>query len=171
MVIRPLCANELSFWQTSSRFSVTMEPHCALKTKTHLLKNRSRYHHNANDRFGLNLLKTGVKIQFSPLPPNLASSLWHSAVACWASPKGTGPTHAGGCAKVLPSLTQPPERRKDVSARDASAVGAFALQLVQNDLAHTHALRCHLHVFVFLDVLQRLFEREHHGRDDAGLVV
>ena len=52
-VIRPLCANELSFWQMSSRFSVTMEPHCALKTRTHLLRNRSRYHHNANDRFGM----------------------------------------------------------------------------------------------------------------------
>ena len=51
-VIRQLCANELSFWHLSSRFSVTMEPHCALKTRTHLLKNRSCYHHNANDRFG-----------------------------------------------------------------------------------------------------------------------
>ena len=31
----------LSLWHLSSRFSVTMEPHCALKTRIHLLKNRS----------------------------------------------------------------------------------------------------------------------------------
>ena len=37
-----------------------MEPHCALKTRTHLLKNRSCFHHNANDRFGLNSKKGTV---------------------------------------------------------------------------------------------------------------
>ena len=48
----------------SSRFSVTMEPHCALKTRTHLLKNRSCYHHNANDRFGLNSFPTAFRHLF-----------------------------------------------------------------------------------------------------------
>jgi hypothetical protein len=28
-------------------------PHCALKAAKHLFKNKSYYHHNANDRFGL----------------------------------------------------------------------------------------------------------------------
>ncbi|MCR4921428.1 MAG: hypothetical protein K5945_06955 [Bacteroidaceae bacterium] len=40
-----------------SRFSVTMEPHCALETTKHLFKNKSYYHHNANERFGLNLFE------------------------------------------------------------------------------------------------------------------
>ena len=31
-----------------------MEPHCALKAAGHLFKNKGCYHHNANDRFGLN---------------------------------------------------------------------------------------------------------------------
>ena len=52
--IRLLRANELSFCHISLCFSVTMEPHCALKTKRNLLKNNSCYHHNANDRIGLN---------------------------------------------------------------------------------------------------------------------
>jgi hypothetical protein len=30
-----------------------MEPHCALKAAGHLFQNRSCFHHNANDRFGL----------------------------------------------------------------------------------------------------------------------
>ena len=51
-VIRLLCANKLSFCHLPFRFSVAMEPHCALKTERHLNKNKSCYHHNANDRFG-----------------------------------------------------------------------------------------------------------------------
>ena len=35
---------------------VSEEPHCALKTKKHLLKNTSCYHQNANDRFGINAI-------------------------------------------------------------------------------------------------------------------
>ena len=31
-----------------------MEPYCALKTAGYLFKNKSCYHHNANDRFGFN---------------------------------------------------------------------------------------------------------------------
>ena len=53
-VIRLLCANKLSFCHLPFRFSVAMEPHCALKTQRHLNKNKSCYHHNANDRFGFN---------------------------------------------------------------------------------------------------------------------
>ena len=51
-VIRPLCANKLSFCHLFHCFSVTMEPHCALKSAKHLTKNNSCSHHNANDRFG-----------------------------------------------------------------------------------------------------------------------
>ena len=40
LVIRLLRANMFSFCHLFHRFSVTMEPHCALK-------------HNANDRFGI----------------------------------------------------------------------------------------------------------------------
>ena len=35
---------------------VSEEPHCALKTKKHLLKNTSCYHQNANDRLGINAI-------------------------------------------------------------------------------------------------------------------
>ena len=42
-----------SFCHMFRRFSVTMEPHCALKPAKHLFKNKGYYHHNANDRFGL----------------------------------------------------------------------------------------------------------------------
>ena len=42
-----------SFCHLFRHFSVTMEPHCALKVAKHLLKNKRYYHHNANDRFGL----------------------------------------------------------------------------------------------------------------------
>ena len=38
-VIRLLCANKLSFCHLYRRFSVTMEPHCALKPAIHLFKN------------------------------------------------------------------------------------------------------------------------------------
>ena len=41
-----------SFCHLFRRFSVTMEPHCALKAAKHLFKNKGYYHHNANDRFG-----------------------------------------------------------------------------------------------------------------------
>ena len=34
-------------------FSVTMEPHCALKVAKHLFKNKRYYRYNANDRFGI----------------------------------------------------------------------------------------------------------------------
>ena len=53
-VIRLLCANKLSFCHLPSRFSITKEPHCALKAAAHLCQNKSCFHHNANDRFGLN---------------------------------------------------------------------------------------------------------------------
>ena len=53
-VIRLLRANTLSFCHLSRRFSITMEPHCALKAAGHLFNNKGYYHHNANDRFGLN---------------------------------------------------------------------------------------------------------------------
>ena len=42
-----------SFCHLCRHFSVTMEPHCALKVAKHLFKNKGYYHHNANDRFGL----------------------------------------------------------------------------------------------------------------------
>ncbi len=42
-----------SFCHLFRHFSVTMEPHCALKATKHLFKNKGYYHHNANDRFGL----------------------------------------------------------------------------------------------------------------------
>ena len=51
--IRLLRANTLSFCHLPRRFSITMEPHCALKAAGHLFKNKGCYHHNANDRFGL----------------------------------------------------------------------------------------------------------------------
>ena len=44
-----------SFCHLFPRFSVTMEPHCALKAAKHLFKNKNYYHHNANDRFGFNV--------------------------------------------------------------------------------------------------------------------
>ena len=44
--------NGISFCHLSRHFSVTMEPHCALKVTRHLLKNKRHYHHNAIDRFG-----------------------------------------------------------------------------------------------------------------------
>ncbi|MCR4837137.1 MAG: hypothetical protein K5899_12290, partial [Bacteroidaceae bacterium] len=46
------CTNKLPFCHLFHRFSVTMEPHCALKASKYLLKNINCYHHNANDRFG-----------------------------------------------------------------------------------------------------------------------
>jgi len=54
-VIRLLCANKLSFCHLPRCFSITMEPHCALKAAAHLFQNKGCFHHNANDRFGLNL--------------------------------------------------------------------------------------------------------------------
>lgn len=38
------------------------------------------------------------------------------------------------------------------------AVGTFALQMIQDDLAHTHALRGNLYQLILLDVLQSLFQ-------------
>lgn len=38
------------------------------------------------------------------------------------------------------------------------AVGAFALEVVEDYLAHAHGLGCHLHILVFLDIFQRLFK-------------
>ena len=55
--IRLLRANKPSFCHLSCRFSVTMEPHCALKSTIHLLKNIVYYHHNANERFGIIITK------------------------------------------------------------------------------------------------------------------
>ena len=45
-----------SFCHLFRLFSVTMEPHCALKAAKHLFKNKGYYHHNANDRFGLKVI-------------------------------------------------------------------------------------------------------------------
>ena len=43
-------------------------------------------------------------------------------------------------------------------------VGTLALGLVEDDLAHAHALGRHLHVLVLLDVFEGLLEREDDGR-------
>ena len=53
-----------SFCHLFRHFSVTMEPHCALKVPEHLLKNKAHYHHNANDRFGLKTCRCGVNMCF-----------------------------------------------------------------------------------------------------------
>ena len=53
-----------SFCHLFRHFSVTMEPHCALKVPEHLLKNKAHYHHNANDRFGLKACRCGVNMCF-----------------------------------------------------------------------------------------------------------
>ena len=42
-----------SFLRLFRRFSLTMEPYCALKVPKHLFKNQGYYHHNINDRFWL----------------------------------------------------------------------------------------------------------------------
>ena len=53
-----------SFSHLFRHFSVTMEPHCALKVAKHLFKNKGYYHHNANDRFGLNIAQSPFLIWF-----------------------------------------------------------------------------------------------------------
>ena len=50
-----------SFCHLFRHFSVTMEPHCALKVAKHLFKNKRYYHHNANDRFGI-METNGMKL-------------------------------------------------------------------------------------------------------------
>ena len=62
-----------SFCHLFSRFSATMPPHCALKVAKHLFKNKSYYHHNANDRCGLNQQDSAERIVFVFLfvPPSL----------------------------------------------------------------------------------------------------
>ena len=65
-VIRLLCTNKLPFCHLFHRFSVTMEPHCALKASKYLLKNINCYHHNANDRFGLKGLNYVVRNKIIP---------------------------------------------------------------------------------------------------------
>ena len=52
-VISLLRADKPSFCHLSCRFSVTMGPHCALKSTIHLFKNIVCYYHNANERFGI----------------------------------------------------------------------------------------------------------------------
>ena len=42
-----------------------MEPHCALKVAKHLFKNKSYYHHKANDLFGLNINNNMKKVLLS----------------------------------------------------------------------------------------------------------
>ncbi len=66
-VIRLLRANTLSFCHLPRRFSITMEPHCALKAAGHLFKNKGCYHHNANDRYGLKKDSHHEKVMRSPL--------------------------------------------------------------------------------------------------------
>ena len=62
-VIRLFCATETSFCHLFRHFSVTMAPHCALKVAKHLFKNKSYYHHNANDRFGIIRLLSSVFVR------------------------------------------------------------------------------------------------------------
>ncbi len=50
-----------------------MEPHCSLKAAKHLFKNKSYYHHNANDRFGLKELKSGYDYQMCSAPMQLVT--------------------------------------------------------------------------------------------------
>lgn len=47
----------------------------------------------------------------------------------------------------------------------------LSLVVVKNDLAHAHGLRCHLYVFVTLDIFQTFLKAEYGLRDDACLVV
>ena len=61
-VIRLLRANTLSTCHLPRRFSITMEPHCSLKVAEHLFKNKGCYHHNANDRFGLNSFFSNMEV-------------------------------------------------------------------------------------------------------------
>jgi hypothetical protein len=74
-VIRLLRANTLSFCHLPRRFSITMEPHCALKAAGHLFKNKGCYHHNANDRFGImkNLYNCPSEIRSKVSTAQLAS--------------------------------------------------------------------------------------------------
>ena len=73
--IRLLRANTLSFCHLPRRFSITMEPHCALKAAGHLFKNKGCYHHNANDRFGImkNLYNIPSEIRSKVSTAQLAS--------------------------------------------------------------------------------------------------
>ena len=50
-------------------------------------------------------------------------------------------------------------------------LAAFAFGFVQNDFAQAQVMRCYFDVFVFLDILQRLFQTEYYGGDDTCLVV
>ena len=50
-----------------------MEPHCSLKAAKHLFKNKSYYHHNANNRFGLKELKSGCDYQMCSAPMQLVT--------------------------------------------------------------------------------------------------
>ena len=60
--LRLLCTNKLSFCHLFHRFSVTMEPHCSFKASKNLLKNINCHHHNANDRFGFNILTISLVV-------------------------------------------------------------------------------------------------------------
>ena len=51
------------------------------------------------------------------------------------------------------------------------SASTLSLQVVKDNLAHAHGLGSNLHIFVGLDVLQSLLEREDGGRDDTGLLV
>ena len=50
-----------------------MDPHCALKAAKHLFKNKSYYHHKANERFGLKELKSGCDYQMCSAPMQLVT--------------------------------------------------------------------------------------------------
>lgn len=50
-------------------------------------------------------------------------------------------------------------------------VSALSLQVVEDDLTHTHALRSDLHILVFLDVLQALLQAHDGLRHDMRLLV
>ena len=55
--------------------------------------------------------------------------------------------------------------------RELVFVGAFAFDFVEDDFAQTQMVGGHFHVFIFFDVFEGFFEREHHRGNDAGFVV
>ena len=52
-----------------------------------------------------------------------------------------------------------------------SAIVALAVEMVEVDLAESDVMRGHFDIFVFLDIFERLFEREDDGGHYPGFVV
>ena len=50
-------------------------------------------------------------------------------------------------------------------------VRAFTLQVIEYDFSHTHALRRHLHILIFLDIFQTFLQTHHHFWNDTRLVI